>query len=615
MVIDKIIETLLQRDKYKHDPIAVPSQYAQNKQHIHVLTNKKNEKKYIEKGYKPNFDHKIMTSMMAAYEFVGYYVANNILKDYKLEGFSIPKVKGLTVNAGNLKLIVDKAPGKSVAQHLVKGKNWEDREERHMVAVERYNAVGLPLFDLLGHIDTHEGNTVVSKSGKINFIDFEGAFGSSHNIDETIITMMARSYHSEYAKKLDKILISKFFKNLFKLKHISDDVVFMYVQEAIDEIDKSLVHENFNRQNLKMKLENIFLKGNERSIIHENILHIKEMVKIAEQAIKDNNINLEEAMKFPSDKYTTSRLGEVKRGYQPVNSETIRKVYNKKNKKMYVRKAYSDSFFDESVAAVFEYAAYRAIKEVNRETTLSMRIPRFFALNLNDKTSRFELLTSVDFANARPLVNLKTKLKKLNDFLDNQLIPVTPILLLLGHFDVHGGNIVMSKTDYYMIDFERAFTNTVKKQDNVREDSFKYMQRTFLEPLHKSIVNFYNKDYKTHFKRDIIIKFVKSVNSLDINHTAIQIYSSIEKTERYATTLINKAEISENKKASLKKKLSDEMAQVKNSINDNYKYLENYVQTIKLMPNFKRILEENNKVKEQYEKIIRTRTGETPKTH
>ena len=282
---------------------------------------------------------------------------------------------------------------------------------------------------------------------------------------------------------------------------------------------------------------------------------------------------------------------------------------------MYVRKAYSDSFFDESVAAVFEYAAYRAIKEVNRETTLSMRIPRFFALNLNDKTSRFELLTSVDFANARPLVNLKTKLKKLNDFLDNQLIPVTPILLLLGHFDVHGGNIVMSKTGYYMIDFERAFTNTVKKQDNVREDSFKYMQRTFLEPLHKSIVNFYNKDYKTHFKRDIIIKFVKSVNSLDINHTAIQIYSSIEKTERYATTLINKAEISENKKASLKKKLSDEMAQVKNSINDNYKYLENYVQTIKLMPNFKRILEENNKVKEQYEKIIRTRTGETPKTH
>jgi len=615
MVIDKILETLLQRDKYKKSGINIPSMYAQNKQQISVLTNKKNEKEYIEKGYKENFQHRVMTSMMAAYEYVGYYVANQILKDYKLEGFSIPRVKGLTVDEGKLKLLIEKAPGKAVAQHLVKGRNSEDKEERQILSVGKYNIVGLPLFDLLGHIDTHEGNTILSKSGKINFIDFEAAFGSQKNLDEDALIMMINAYKSPHIKKYEKRMTIKFFNNLLKLRFINDAVIFGYIEDAIQEMMRALKNERFNVDALKLKLENIFLKGNESSIIHENILHVKEMANYAKQLIEENSINLEEAMKFPSDKYTTtSNIGKFKRGYNPVNLSKIKKVKNTKNKKMYIRKGYANTFFEEDVAAVFEYAAYRIVREVNKTTNQRIKIPRLFTLNLNDKTNAFELLTSIDFSNAKNANNKKSK--KVEHFIDDILLPATPILMLLGHFDVHGGNVIVSNTDYYMIDFERAFTNITKRgQDPAKVAALKEMQKNFFKLIDNNIDNFYNPKKKMYnFKRSTLIKFVKNVSSLNIQELALESYRSLEQSEKYAFKLINGSSISNKKKEFLRGMIIEEMKEVKNTINDNFKYLENYLAITKHRPNFKRILADNNKVKEQYEKIIRPGTGEPTQT-
>ncbi len=293
MYIGDIIETLLQRDKYKESPVNITPRYAINGTKINILKNKKNEKEYVEKGYKPSMSHKMMTSLMASYEYVGYYVANRILEDYKLEGFSIPKPKGITVVDRELKLLIDRAPGKSVAQHLVKGRNPDEKEERHMEKVDKYNIVGFPLFDLIGHRDTHEGNTILSKSGKINFIDFEAAFGKHNNINELFITQSINALNSPYATSFDKKIIKKFFKNLLKLRFINDATVFGYIEEAIREILLALTNEDFNKATLKLKLENMFMKGEEKSTVSENIIHIKNMIRFLKEQLEERNMKLE----------------------------------------------------------------------------------------------------------------------------------------------------------------------------------------------------------------------------------------------------------------------------------------------------------------------------------
>ena len=291
-----INETLIKRDKYKEHDIGVSDYYAQNKRFMKTLENRHTGKQYIDKGYKQSIESSITPSMMAGYEYIGYYLANRIVEDYKLEGFTVPRVRGIVVGEEDaLRLIMEKSTGKPVANFYVKGRTYLDKEDR-LIRANRINVMAYPMYDIIGANDIHPGNMSMTASGKMQIFDFERLFDDDDKlIDKFLIDRLLYDY---YSSKTEKVIVRAFFRNLLKLKGITPSVISAYVKEAIKGIEKALKNEDYKYEKILIsKLSGLFIKSYAERI-SANVEHIREMAEFAEKSLKSNHIYLEEAKKF-----------------------------------------------------------------------------------------------------------------------------------------------------------------------------------------------------------------------------------------------------------------------------------------------------------------------------